>query len=45
MSLELTKKILKILDEKKAQDIEVIDISKVSEIADYLHLSNLINPC
>ncbi|MDD3766024.1 MAG: ribosome silencing factor [Eubacteriales bacterium] len=35
MSLELTKKILKILDEKKAQDIEVIDISKVSEIADY----------
>ena len=35
MSLELTKKIVKVLDDKKAQSIEVIDIREVSQIADY----------
>ena len=35
MSLELAKQIVKVLDDKKAQNIEVIDISKVSELADY----------
>ncbi|MCK9478375.1 MAG: ribosome silencing factor [Firmicutes bacterium] len=35
MSLELAKQIIKILDDKKAQKIEVIDIQKVSQLADY----------
>jgi len=35
MSYELVKKIVKALDDKKAQSIEVIDIEEVSQIADY----------
>lgn len=35
MSIELTKSIVKVLDDKKAQKIEVIDIREVSQIADY----------
>lgn len=35
MPLELTKKIVNVLDDKKAQNIEVIDIRGVSQIADY----------
>ena len=35
MAYDLMKKIVKILDSKKAQQIEVIDITKVSTIADY----------
>ncbi len=35
MSLELAKKIAGVLNDKKAQKIEVIDISGVSQIADY----------
>lgn len=35
MSLELTKKIVKVLDDKKAQHIQVIDISEVSQLGDY----------
>jgi len=35
MSLELLEKIVKALDDKKAQSIEVIDITEVSQIADY----------
>jgi ribosome-associated protein len=35
MSLELAKKIVKILSDKKALNVEVIDISEVSELADY----------
>ncbi|NLB82076.1 MAG: ribosome silencing factor [Clostridiaceae bacterium] len=35
MSFETAKKIVKILDDKKAQDITVIDIQKVSQLADY----------
>ena len=34
-SLELTRKIVEILNDKKAQDIEVLTISKVSTITDY----------
>lgn len=35
MSLELTKKIVKALDDKKGQNIEVIDIRELSQIADF----------
>ena len=35
MSLELAK-IVKILSDKKALNVEVIDISEVSELADYI---------
>ncbi len=35
MSLELAKKIAKVLSDKKAQQIEVIDIRSVSQLADY----------
>jgi len=35
MSLEMAKKIIKALDDKKATNIELIDIREVSQIADY----------
>lgn len=35
MSYELAKKIVKILDDKKARDLALIDIAEVSQIADY----------
>lgn len=35
MSFELVKKIVKALDDKKAVNIEVIDITGLSEMADY----------
>lgn len=35
MSIELVKKIVRALDDKKASDIQVIDISELSQIADY----------
>jgi len=35
MPFELTKRIVKVLSDKKALNIEVIDIQKVSQIADY----------
>lgn len=35
MSLELTKKIVKALDDKKGLNIEVIDIRELSQIADF----------
>ena len=35
MSFELAKRIVKTLDGKKAQNIEVIDIQKVSQLADF----------
>ncbi|OQB15761.1 MAG: Ribosomal silencing factor RsfS [Firmicutes bacterium ADurb.Bin193] len=35
MSFELAKRIATILDDKKAQGIEVIDISGISQLADY----------
>ncbi|MDR0405920.1 MAG: ribosome silencing factor [Clostridiales bacterium] len=35
MSLELAKRIVGILDDKKALDVQVIDISEVSQLADY----------
>ena len=38
MSLELTKKIVKALDDKKAVNIEVIDIRNLSQIADFFVL-------
>ena len=37
---ELIKNIVKVLDEKKAEDIKVIDISKLSVIADYFLIAN-----
>lgn len=39
-SLELTKKIVKVLDEKKAEDIKVIKISELTVIADYFIIVN-----
>ena len=35
MSLELTKKIVKVLDDKLARDIEVIKTEEVTIVADY----------
>ena len=35
MNIELAKKIVKALSDKKAQNIELIDISEVSQLADY----------
>ena len=35
MSMELAKKIVKALDDKKAQSIELIDITEISQLADY----------
>lgn len=35
MSIELAKEIVKALDDKKAVNIEVIDITELSQIADY----------
>ena len=34
--MELVKQIVKVLDDKKAQDIKVIKITEVSSLADYL---------
>ena len=39
-NLELVKKIYNALDEKKAEDIKVIDIKEVSTIADYFVIAN-----
>jgi ribosome-associated protein len=36
MSLDLVKTIVKVLDEKKAQDIEVIKIGELTSLADYI---------
>ena len=38
MSYEMTKKIVKALDDKKGENIEVIDIRELSQIADYFVL-------
>lgn len=37
---EMTKKIIAALEEKKAEDIRVIDISEVSVMADYFIIAN-----
>ena len=39
-NLELVKKIVKALDDKKAEDVTVIDIKGVSTIADYFVIAN-----
>lgn len=40
---ELAKLIVHSLEEKKAEDIRIIDISKISTIADYFIIANGIN--
>lgn len=42
-TLELVKKVVKALDDKKAEDISVIDIQEVSTIADYFIIANGTN--
>ncbi len=39
-SLQLTKEIIKVLDEKKGEDIKVIKISELTVIADYFIIVN-----
>ncbi len=39
-SLDLVKKIVKVLDEKKAEDLKVIKISELTVIADYFIIAN-----
>ncbi len=42
-SKEITRLAIRALEEKKAENIEVIDISEVSEIADYFIIANGTN--
>ena len=42
-TLELAKKIALALDDKKAEDIKVIDIHEISSIADYFVIANGVN--
>ena len=43
-TLELVKKIASALEDKKAEDITVIDIREISSIADYFVIANGNNP-
>ena len=43
-TLELVKKVAHALEDKKAEDITVIDITEVSTIADYFIIANGNNP-
>ena len=43
-TLELVKEVVKALEDKKAEDIRVIDITEISSIADYFIISNGNNP-
>ena len=43
-TLELVKDVVKALEDKKAEDIRVIDITEISSIADYFIISNGNNP-
>ncbi len=43
-TIELVKEVVKALEEKKAEDIRVIDITEISSIADYFIISNGNNP-
>ena len=43
-TLELVKKITSALEDKKAEDITVIDIREISSIADYFVIANGNNP-
>lgn len=42
-TLDLVKKVANALEDKKAEDITVIDISEVSSIADYFIIANGLN--
>ena len=43
-TLELVKKVASALEDKKAEDITVIDIREISSIADYFVIANGNNP-
>ena len=43
-TVELIKKVVGALEDKKAEDIKVIDIGGVSSIADYFVIANANNP-